>query len=190
MVRQSTFIHIVAVLTVVNANLPKKVLKQTRKMLNFGSTFGSATTALPYDRIAGHPVFSVTTPWGSPYMSMEKKANLDEVVQEREVKSKSKAAIGDDQAAKYRQVALYFMDPDDAIAMHAEMKQLDQLKKSDVRITSFSLSKALRQAANVGHGLVTGQPPDANTGKLQVDEGASLRYKSGPPKRQLFYAAR
>lgn len=152
-----------------------------RRLFNLGSTFGSATNALPYDRISGHPVFAVTTPWGSPYMSMEKTAHMDEIVEERKEKT---AKTMSDNDSKYRMVALYFMDPDDACGLHAEMMQLDQMKKADIRITALSLGKALRQAANVAGGLATGQPP-SDTGDID-----GLRYKVVPPKRQLYYACR
>ena len=87
-----------------------------------------------------------------------------------------------------RMVALYFLDPADALSMHGEMKQMDNMASADVRLTCFSLGKALRQSSCLGDGLTTGQPPDETTGRL-TDNG-TLRYKMVPPKRQLFYAAR
>jgi hypothetical protein len=92
---------------------------------------------------------------------------------------------------EYRTVTLYFMDPDDALGVHAELKQMQQMSNSDIRITSNSLGKALRSAANLGNGLPTGYPVEALNGKLKsVEEGGSLRHKIMPDKRQLFYAAR
>jgi hypothetical protein len=65
------------------------------------------------------------------------------------------------------------------------------MSKADIRVTSVSLAKALRSAANLGHGLLTGQPIDAIKGKvLSTKEGGSLRHKIMPPKKQLYYAAR
>ena len=174
--------------------LPKAIYTQSRRLLNFGSLFGSATKSpSPYDRISGQPVFAVTTSWGSPYMNMEKLNDLDEVVPPESITS---ARDGEDQAViddanEYRTVVLYFMDHDDALAVHGEMKQMENMAKSDLRITSFSMGKALRQAANLAHGLPTGAPPDALTGELKSpQEGGSLRYKVVPAKRQLYYAAR
>lgn len=90
-----------------------------------------------------------------------------------------------------RAVSLYFMDEHDARALADEMKQMRQMKSSDIRITCTSLGKAVRQASNLGNGLPTGQPIDANTGKmLTMDNGGSLRHKIVPSKRELFYAAR
>lgn len=168
-------------------NLPSKVWIQSRRMLNFNSIFGSATRAEPYDRIAGHPVFQVTTPWGSPYLNMERKVD-DEVVKPGDDRSVDNLLDG---TGEMRQVSLFFMDPDDALSMHGELHQLEQLKDEDVRITCSSLAKALRQSSNLGNGLLTGFPVDRLTGKIKpVQEGGSLRYKIVPPKRQLYYAAR
>ena len=90
-----------------------------------------------------------------------------------------------------RPVTLYYMDPEDALAMHQEMKQMDNMVKSDICITATTLAKAIRQASNFGDGLPTGSPIDPLTGKLpSVSDGGSLRYKIVPSKRQLFYAAR
>ena len=83
------------------------------------------------------------------------------------------------------------MDPNDAISAHAEFKQMDGMKNSDVRICSVSLAKALRSATNLGKGLLTGQPIDTHTGHvLSTKDGGSLRHKIMPPKKQLFYSAR
>ena len=172
----------------VSANdLPSKVWVQTRRLLNLNSIFGSATRAAPYDRITGHPVFQVTTPWGSPYLNMERKTGDDVVKTDSD---NSLENFGDG-SSEIRQVALFFMDPDDALSLHGEMTQLEQLKDQDVRITCSSLAKALRQSSNLGNGLLTGFPPDPLTGKIKpVQEGGALRYKIVPPKRQLYYAAR
>jgi hypothetical protein len=174
-------------------NLATALWRQGRRWLNFSSLIGSPTAVSPYERITGHPVFAVTTPWGSPYMNMERLSDLNEVVQTptggAAGNRASPQSISEEQN-EYRTVCLYFMDPDDATAVHGEMKQMDQMKSADLRLTTFSLAKALRQAANLGNGLVTGQPPDATNGALRVGEGAALRYKIVPPLRQLYYAAR
>lgn len=189
-------ILIILFVTYVNANLPQTLITQTRRILNLSSLFGNPRecAATPYDRIMGHPVFQVTTAWGSTYMNMEKLTDVDDAgtavgsgnsPTTRRVKSLS------EEQNQYRTVSLYFMDPDDALANHAELKQMSQMKESDIRITSVSLGKALRSASNLGNGLVTGYPIDALTGKLKsVEEGGSLRHKIMPPKRQLYYAAR
>lgn len=181
-----------------NNNLATALWRQGRRWLNFSSLFGSPTAVSPYQRISGHPVFAVTTAWGSPYMNMERLDDLDEVVKtdassssssSRRKEGTAPAAISEEQN-EYRTVILYFMDSDDATAVHGEMKQMDNMKTADMRITSFSLAKALRQAANLGQGLPTGAPPEASTGELPVSQGGALRYKIVPPKRQLYYAAR
>jgi len=83
------------------------------------------------------------------------------------------------------------MDPNDALAAHAEFKQMSGMTQSDVRLTAVSLGKAIRCAANVGRGLLSGQPIDLHSGKvLSTKEGGSLRHKLMPPKKQLFYASR
>ena len=169
------------------------IVKQTRRMLNFGSLLGSATQQLPYDRVIGHPVFQVTTAWGSAYMNMEKLSDLDQddnnngpasdVLQNKNPNSIK--SISEEQN-EYRTVTLYFMDPDDALAVHAELKQMEQMTDADIRITSTSLGKALRQSAKLGNGLVTGFPIDALSDALKSpDEGGSLRRKILPPKREF-----
>ena len=121
-------------------------------------------------------------------MNMEKLSDLNEIVQAPNTKDDKNTQSISEEQNEVRTVALYFMDPDDALAIHCEMKQLEQMSKADIRITSFSLAKALRQATNFGNGLVTGMPPDPLTGNFN-DQG-SLRYKIVPSKRQLYYAAR
>ena len=174
----------------VHANVATTLITQTRRLLNLGGLFGSATqTATPYERVAGHPVFQVSTAWGSAYMNMEKMSDMDR--QEADLKKEFSSTSIAEQANEYRTVCLFYMDPDDAISVHAELKQMQQMEKSDIRITAGSLAKALRQAGNLGNGLVTGAPVDPSTGNVRpVDEGGSLRYKIMPPKRQLYYAAR
>lgn len=171
----------------IHAQIPRQI----RRFLNLGSLFGSAVhSSTPYDRVGGHPVFSVTTPWGSPYMSMELNLDATAVRDRQPLRGEDKRAVTDvDESDDYRMVCLYFMDPDDAIGLHGEMKQMQNLGSADLRLTSFSLSKAIRQASNLGGGLLTGQPPEPLTGVLPKDSGA-LRYKIVPPKRQLYYAAR
>ena len=172
-----------------------------RRMLNFGSILGSPTTTGnqdPYDRIMGHPVFQVTTSYGGAYMNMERMVGLDEIedgsnskkLDEQDRRTGALPLSGD--SNEYRQIFLYYMDPEDALAAHAEFKQMDQMEKTDVRITSISLGKALNSAANLGSGgLLTGQPIQPLTGRvLPTREGGSLRHKIMPPKKQLYYAAR
>jgi hypothetical protein len=178
-----------------SASVWTNIATHTRRCLNFGGAFGSATQAeTPYDRVTGHPVFCVTTPWGSPYLSMEKLTDLEETVPSQVASSdggnrKSPSSLSEEQA-EYRTVALYFMDPADALAVQGEMKQMENMEKADIRISSFSLAKALRQATNLGYGLPSGLPVDPLTGKLPVEDGGALRYKIVPAKRQLYYAAR
>jgi hypothetical protein len=125
-------------------------------------------------------------------MSMEKLSDLEEDATVPRVPPKKGQQTGSisEEQNEYRTVALFFMDPDDALGVHGEMKQLENMKKADMRLTAFSLSKALRHASNLGNGLLTGLPPDPLDGTYKYDDGASLRYKIVPPKRQLYYAAR
>eukprot|EP00980_Cylindrotheca_fusiformis_P017154 scaffold5281_cov127-Cylindrotheca_fusiformis.AAC.3 len=171
------------------------VISHARRILNFNSLIGNPTTLSPYERIRGYPVFQVTTAWGSPYMNMEKMTDLDEAESGNDgiVSQKNPGSLRSisEEQNEYRTVTLYFMDPDDALAVHAELKQMQQMTKSDIRITANSLGKALRTAANLGNGLPTGYPIEPLNGKLKpVEEGGSLRHKIMPDKRQLFYAAR
>ena len=164
----------------------KKVLSlsnlwiKARRLANLSHTFGSqqSTAKTPYERIASHPVFQVTTSWGAPYMNFEKVERSDD-----------DAKMGS--AQETRPVTLFYMDPEDALQMHEEMKQMDHMSKSDIRITTTTLAKAIRQAANFGNGLPTGSPIDPLTGNMKsASDGGSLRYKIVPSKRQLYYAAR
>lgn len=90
-----------------------------------------------------------------------------------------------------KQVALYFMDEEDALRLRDEMLQMEQMRDADMRITSSSLGKAVSQCVNLNKGLLTGQPMNEMNGNMKgPDEGGVLRYKIVPPKRELFYAAR
>jgi hypothetical protein len=175
-------------------DVPGELLTQTRRLLSFKGIFSQQydSKESPYDRVMGHPVFQVTTPWGSAYMNMEK-LGVDDIInaeEDLEDIASGKATLGSD-SNQYRTISLYYMDPDDALAAHAEFLQMEQMSKTDIRLTSVSLAKALRSAANLGHGLLTGQPIDALRGKvLSTKEGGSLRHKIMPPKKQLYYAAR
>jgi len=182
-------------------DLPGKVASGIRRHLNFNGVFGSPTRPTNsgshtcYEKIMGHPVFQVTTAWGSAYMNMEKLTSEDSLELQNE--NKMLASGIDDvssfgsEDSQYRQISLYYMDPNDAIGAHAEFKQMDGMQDADVRITAVSLAKALRSAANLGKGLLTGQPIDPHKGTvLPTKEGGSLRHKIMPPKKQLFYAAR
>lgn len=182
---------VVAASSAASSSNPAQALwRQGRRWCNFSSLLGNPTAASPYDRIAGHAVFAITTPWGSPYMNMERLDDLDEVVRtSSDTNNARKGGSISEEQNEYRTVCLYFMDPDDATAVHGEMKQMDNMASADMRITAFSLAKALRQGANFGQGLPTGAPPEPGTGALSDSQGA-LRYKIVPPKRQLYYAAR
>ena len=173
------------------------VLTSIRRKINLGSTFGSVSSTkkvTPYERVTGHPVFAVTTSWGSPYMTMEK-VMQDETIPiptSFDSNNKKKPTSLSEEQVEYRRVALYFLDPADAIAVHNEMlqQQSDSSQQPDIRITAFSLAKAIRQASILGYGLPTGAPPEPLNGKFNIEEGATLRYKLVPSKKQLYYAAR
>lgn len=124
----------------------------------------------------------------------EEKALLEETASDAADSDISKLKRGQaqkDNIQDVRPVSLYFMDEHDAITLADEMKQMKHMKDSDIRITSTSLGKAVRQASNLGRGLPTGQPIDDVTGKmLSMEDGGSLRHKIVPSKRELFYAAR
>lgn len=163
--------------------LPSRALTRARRSLNLSSTFGSATSAPPYDRILSQPVFQVTTHWGSPYMIFERIGDDDP--------DKKTDDDSDPNAVQTRPVGLYFLDQEDALNLRDEMGQMEHMAKSDLRITASSLGKALRHSTILGQGLPTGQPIQPMTGDMKTaSEGGSLRYKIVPPKRELFYAAR
>eukprot|EP00560_Eucampia_antarctica_P005582 CAMPEP_0197832314 /NCGR_PEP_ID=MMETSP1437-20131217/14241_1 /TAXON_ID=49252 ORGANISM="Eucampia antarctica, Strain CCMP1452" /NCGR_SAMPLE_ID=MMETSP1437 /ASSEMBLY_ACC=CAM_ASM_001096 /LENGTH=443 /DNA_ID=CAMNT_0043435631 /DNA_START=48 /DNA_END=1379 /DNA_ORIENTATION=+ len=172
------------------------LVTRSRRTLNLTNLFGSATGAEAYDRIASQPVFSVGTPWGSPYLIFERLEKGESRVLADEPEdgaddNDNMMAFSSGKGEKSRQVALYFMDPHDAIALRDEMLQMDAMKDADMRICVSSLGKAISQASNLGKGLPTGQPIEDLTGKMKTpEEGGTLRYKIVPPKRELFYAAR
>lgn len=175
----------------------ESILTSLRRSVNLGSTFGAVTSTKkisPYERVTGHPVFAVTTSWGSPYMTMEKIMQDETVPIPSSINNnnKKKPTSLSEEQVEYRRVALYFLDPADAIAVHNEMlqQQSDSSQQPDVRITAFSLAKAIRHASILGYGLPTGAPPDPLNGKFNLEEGAALRYKLVPSKKQLYYAAR
>jgi hypothetical protein len=178
------------------ADVGTSIITQTRRALNLNNIFGSTVRVPAHDRIISQPVFAVTTPWGSPYLLFEQKDPTETNLEFDE--SNTQANDSDEKMQKPRgrdantnQVALYFLDEQDAMQLRDEMLQLEQMKGADMRITAFSLGKALRQACNFNNGLLTGQPIHDLTGKLpSPQEGGSLRYKIVPPRRELFYAAR
>ena len=200
-------------------DLPGTLINGVRRHLNFNGLLGSPTrptnsaSHTSYEKVMGHPVFQVTTSWGSAYMNMEELSEEDNGSSSQQSsseggsnndgdndgdnkKSKLGVAKNGDEAAdirqdRYRAISLYYMDPDDAIGAHAEFKQMDGMKDTDVRVTTVSLVKAIRSAANLGRGMLTGQPIDYHKGTvLPTKEGGSLRHKIMPPKKQLYYAAR
>ena len=189
--RLSFLLLLPVVTTTANSSSSSTQQQQLRALIpNLSNLFGSArsTSKTPYERVANHPVFQVTTSWGAPYMSFEK---VDDDDMTASAKSGGK---GDQNILGYggdmRSVTLFYMDPQDALAMHQEMKQMQNMAKSDIRITATTLAKAIRQSSNFGDGLPTGTPVDATTGDLPtIQDGGSLRYKIVPSRRQLFYAA-
>ena len=162
--------------------IPRAVVNRVRRFTNLSSFFASQQrlAKTPYERIAGHPVFQVTTSWGAPYMNFEPNdvdGDLDP--DDREGRKDT------------RPVTLYYLDPAQALQVHQEMKQMSNLGKADIRITTTTLAKAIRQASHCGTGLLTGSPVDPKTGKLpSTDDGGSLRHKLVPSRRQLYYATR
>lgn len=175
-------------------DVSKSIINQTRRTLNLSNLFGSQTSIPSYDRLSSQPVFTVTTPWGSPYLLFERsdrtESNL-EFDEEQETTDETTGKVTMARQEKTNQVALYFMDEEDAMRLRDEMLQMDQMSGVDMRITASSLSKAVAQSANLHKGLLTGQPIDDKTGKMKgPEEGGVLRYKIVPPKRELFYAAR
>jgi hypothetical protein len=166
-------------------DLSTAVLNKTRQTLNLSNVFGSQTSIPAYERIESQPVFTVTTPWGSPYLLFER---TDRTESNLEFDEEEKSSGKQDNT---KQVALYFMDEEDAMRLRDEMMQMEQMSGADMRITASSLGKAIAQASNLHKGLLTGQPIDEHTGKMRgPDDGGVLRYKIVPPKRELFYAAR
>ena len=179
-----------------------------RRRINLSNFLGTTPTIPAYERILPQPVFQVTTAWGSPYMLFEKYKDEEKALTELTPSSSedgegSESRSGADVASKFtraqnkddmqdtRPISLYFLDEHDARALADEMRQMRHMKESDLRITCTSLGKAIRQASNLGNGLVTGQPMEDVTGKLlSMDAGGSLRHKIVPSKRELFYAAR
>jgi len=168
--------------------------------VDLSNLLGTRTSIPAYERILSQPVFQVTTAWGSPYMLFEKYKDEEKAIElegnaggkgdEEDVSKFSRVQKKDDMQDT-RPVSLYFMDEHDARALADEMKQMKHMKESDLRITCTSLGKAVRQATNLGNGLLTGQAFTPTTGNmLSMDEGGSLRHKIVPSKRELFYAAR
>jgi hypothetical protein len=189
-----------ATTTTTTSNGDNNLWTALRRRLNVANTVGSALQSkTPYDRIIGCPVFAVTTPWGSPYLNMERMTgDKDETIPVNEYdsnvdadkkKKKDNAKSFSEESGEVRMIGLYFTDVDDAVAMQCEMKQLENLKNADIRVSAFSLAKAIRQASVLGGGLTTGAPLDDTTGQFAGTDGR-LRYKLVPSKRQLFYAAR
>mmetsp|Transcript_39573 Transcript_39573/g.59453 ORF Transcript_39573/g.59453 Transcript_39573/m.59453 type:complete len:443 (-) Transcript_39573:405-1733(-) len=183
--------------SITQASQFSNLVNRARRTINLSRTFGSATRAPSYERIASQPVFQVTTPWGSPYMvfeQAEKEEDDSPAADGKNIYDVDALASGSgekDSGMDVRPIALYFMDERDAHALRDEMKSMSNMVDADLRITSTSLAKAVRQSANLGAGLPTGQPVDPLTGDMKaMEDGGSLRYKIMPSKRELFYAAR
>lgn len=169
------------------------VIDLTRRSVNLSNLFGSSTTAEAYEQILSQPVFSVTTPWGSPYLLFDRASSDSASLTFDEVglSDNGDEIKAEEQLEKSQQVGLYFIDQEDALRFRDEMMQMEQMEGADMRVTVSSLGKAMSHAVNLNGGLPTGQPIDPMTGKLKSpSDGGSLRYKIVPPKRELFYAAR
>lgn len=184
---QSTNVHAASPLNTLQ-DVSKSIINQTRRTINLTSLFGSQTSVPSYERLSSQPVFTVTTPWGSPYLLYERS---DRTESNLEFDEEPDGEDGKMRVEKTTQVALYYMDEEDAMRLRDEMLQMEQMSGADMRITASSLGKAMSQACSLHKGLLTGQPIDEHTGKMKSpDEGGVLRYKIVPPKRELFYAAR
>lgn len=175
--------------------LPMALLNRARRFMNLSSLLSNQRNLAktPYERVACHPVFQVTTSFGAPYMNFEKIEKKEEEEEEKQPEDimESQAQRGFFGGGETRQVTLFYCDPMDAIQMHEEMKQMNNMKDADIRITTTTLAKAIRHSSNLGGGLPTGAGIDKMTGNLpSASDGGSLRYKIVPSKRQLFYAAR
>ena len=184
----STFACVTASPRTQITDLSKSIINRTRKSLNFSNLIGSTNSLPGYERIASQPVFAVTTPWGSPYLLYERadRTESDLEFDEEENPEGSKGRQDNN-----KQVAMYFMDEEDAMRLRDEMLQMDQMSGADMRITASSLGKAVSQASSLHKGLLSGQPINDHSGSMKgPEEGGVLRYKIVPPKRELFYAAR
>lgn len=195
----TTLVVITLLLSTTNASpltsiqdLSKSILTQTRRTLNFSNLFGSPTSLSSYERLSSQPVFTVTTPWGSPYLLFERSDRTESELEfDDELDNDNASSSSSSKQDQTKQVALYFMDEEDAMRLRDEMLQMEQMSGADMRITASSLGKAVSQSSNLNKGLLTGQPIDQFTGRMKgSDEGGVLRYKIVPPKRELFYAAR
>jgi hypothetical protein len=61
--------------------IPGSLVIQSRRMLNFGGLFGSATQASPYERITAHPVFRLrgkSYEWKTLWMNMSKRIEAED----------------------------------------------------------------------------------------------------------------
>lgn len=204
---------LLSVSTVVDASpttslidISQSILNRSRRTLNLSNLFGSpsSSSVSASDRISSQPVFTVTTPWGSPYLLFERRDRSETTLEFDESNQRLiEGGDGEDEdvsatqersergMGENHQVALYFLDENDALRLRDEMLQMPQMAGADMRITVSSLSKALSQTKNLHKGLLTGQPNNDMTGRMKnPEEGGVLRYKIVPPKRELFYAAR
>jgi len=170
--------------------------------LPFPNPLGGSLSLGPFDRVNSQPVFAVTTPYGSPYLlnSMDEDVPLpnniqkynpetNDAVSDEEIAEWKRSGKGDNREKQMSQVALYFMDEDDALKLRDEMLNMDAMKDADMRISSVSLGKAVKHSSNAV-GQLTGAPVDYMTGALQPEGGCVLRYRIVPSRRELFYAAR
>lgn len=106
----------------------------------------------------------------------------EEVEQEAEIEYEQSK-----QAFKSRTTALYFTDPEDAVHLVDEMKQMGNgMNQADIRVMATSMARAVRHASRLGKGVPTGQTIDDQTGRL---DSSAIRYKLVPSKRELYYAA-
>jgi hypothetical protein len=179
-------------------DLSSTIINQTRRTLNLSNIFGSQTSVSSYERLSSQPVFTVTTPWGSPYLLFERSDRTESELEfDDDISADGDDATGangrnnNNRQDTTSQVALYFMDEEDAMRLRDEMLQMEQMAGADMRITASSLGKAVSQSSSLNKGLLTGQPINEMTGNIKgPNEGGVLRYKIVPPKRELFYAAR
>lgn len=129
-----------------------------------GYTFKSPRRQSTYERVAGTPVFSVTSPGGSPYLHTDPYRPGISLPEE---------------ANGGTTEAFYFLDVDDASAYMTEMQQ--QSEGIQVRITVRTMEKALQQAS-VKEGLPSGQ--------MMGDLMQTVHYRIMPSRRMTYEAGR
>mmetsp|Transcript_54494 Transcript_54494/g.65597 ORF Transcript_54494/g.65597 Transcript_54494/m.65597 type:complete len:327 (+) Transcript_54494:186-1166(+) len=169
-------------------------LRANQPPIDLRNLFSTRQLLPATDRFANVPAYVVGTSWGSPYLLFDKDVQVYSPDELKIALRLSRDNVDEEYVLEKRQVrkkmvrktqALYFLNYEDAMAHMCEMKQMGpSMSRADIRITTVSLTKALRQALFLGDGMPNAQPIN-NKGEFTK---AWQKYRLVPSARELHFA--